>query len=325
MKYFSSKFEEHIIDNEKYNIHKNMNDFYNSMSNDFKNQNNLIFYGPAGIGKYTQSLSYIKKYSPTKLRFERKINFNYNNKKQYDFKVSDIHFEIDMALLGCHSKLLFNDIYYHILDILSARPNGNGIILCKNFHMIHSELLDIFYSYMQSLKHKNLHIVYILISENISFIPDNILNRCQLIPLKRPLKGDYIKATSKTLMQNVDIKNITNIKNIKGKVYCLDNINKNVCNKIIDKIINYKDINFLELRDNLYEIFIYNLDLHSCIFYIIKNLIIMEKIKDKNVINIITQMYKFLKLYNNNYRPIYHLEGFIFYLCIEIYGLSKSM
>ena len=325
MKYFSSKFEEHIIDNEKYNIHKNMNDFYNSMSNDFKNQNNLIFYGPAGIGKYTQSLSYIKKYSPTKLRFERKINFNYNNKKQYDFKVSDIHFEIDMALLGCHSKLLFNDIYYHILDILSARPNGNGIILCKNFHMIHSELLDIFYSYMQSLKHKNLHIVYILISENISFIPDNILNRCQLIPLKRPLKGDYIKATSKTLMQNVDIKNITNIKNIKGKVYCLDNINKNVCNKIIDKIINYKDINFLELRDNLYEIFIYNLDLHSCIFYIIKNLIIMEKIKDKNVINIITQMYKFLKLYNNNYRPIYHLEGFIFYLCIQIYGLSESM
>ena len=82
MKYFSSKFEEHIIDNEKYNIHKNMNDFYNSMSNDFKNQNNLIFYGPAGIGKYTQVLRYIKKYSPTNLRFERKINFNFNNKKQ---------------------------------------------------------------------------------------------------------------------------------------------------------------------------------------------------------------------------------------------------
>ena len=41
-------------------------------------------------------------------------------KKQYIFNVSDIHFEIDMSLLGCHAKMLFNDIYYHILDILSA-------------------------------------------------------------------------------------------------------------------------------------------------------------------------------------------------------------
>ena len=54
--------------------------------------------------------------------------------------------------------------------------------------MIHSELLDIFYSYMQSLKYKNLHIVYVLITENISFIPDNILERCQVVPVKRPLK-----------------------------------------------------------------------------------------------------------------------------------------
>lgn len=152
MKYFTSKFEEHIIENQKYNIHSNMVEFYNSMNDNFKNQNNLIFYGPSGIGKYTQVLRYIKKYSPTNLRFERKINFNFNNKKQYDFKVSDIHFEIDMALLGCHSKLLFNDIYYHILDILSARPTGYGIIVCKNFHMIHSELLDIFYSYMPIFK-----------------------------------------------------------------------------------------------------------------------------------------------------------------------------
>lgn len=160
-----------------------------------------------------------------------------------------------------------------------------------------------------------------LISENISFIPDNILNRCQVVPLKRPLKGEYIKATSKTLMNNINIKDITNIKNIKGKVHCINNINKNICNKIIDKIINYKSINFLEMRDNLYEIFIYNLDIHSCIFGIIKILIEQEKINETNIKNIIIQLHKFLKLYNNNYRPIYHLEGFIFYLCIQIYGL----
>ena len=40
---------------------------------------------------------------------------------------------------------------------LSARTNGTGIIVCKNFDHIHSELLEIFYSYMQTLlTHKNL-------------------------------------------------------------------------------------------------------------------------------------------------------------------------
>lgn len=322
MKYFASKFEEHIIESNKYNLHNNMNDFYTEMKNDVENQNNLIFYGPSGIGKYTQVLRYIKNYSPTNLRFERKINFNFNNKKQYDFKVSDVHFEIDMELLGCHAKLLFNDIYYHILDILSARPNGFGIILCKNFHMIHSELLDIFYSYMQSLKHKNLNICYILISENISFIPDNILNRCQIIPLKRPLKGDYIKITSKTLMNNIKTKDITNIKNIKGKVNNITDLNKNICDKIISKILDYKNLTFLEMRENLYEIFIYNLNIHNCIYYIVKKLIDEEKIKKDKVKNVIIKLHKFLKLFNNNYRPIYHLEGFIFYLCIQIYELQ---
>ena len=320
MKYFSSKFEEHITDCKKYNLHHSMNEFYDSMSNDILKQNNLIFYGPSGIGKYTQVLQYIKKYSPTNLRFERKISFNFNNKKQYDFKVSDIHFEIDMSLLGCHAKLLFNDIYYHILDILSARPNGFGIIICKNFHTIHSELLDIFYSYMQSLKHKNLKIVYMLVTENISFIPDNILNRCQIIPLKRPLKGDYIKATSKTLMNNINVKNITNIKNIKGKIL-LSNINKKICDKIINKIINYKIINFLDMRDNLYEIFIYNLNIFDCLFYIIKSLVNQNKLNENNIQKVLIRLYKFLKLYNNNYRPIYHLESFVFYLCIQIHEL----
>ena len=34
-----------------------------------------------------------------------------------------------------------------------------------------------------------------------------------------------------------------------------------------------------------------------------------------------TFLYRFLKLYNNNYRPIYHLESFVYYLCIVIHGL----
>ena len=85
MRYFSSKFEEYINDCKKHNMHKNMESLYNSMSNDLSKQNNLIFYGPSGIGKYTQVLHY-KKYSPTELRFERKLTL-LSNKIEYELRL----------------------------------------------------------------------------------------------------------------------------------------------------------------------------------------------------------------------------------------------
>ena len=321
MKYLSTKFEEYINEYNKYNLHPKMDPLFKSLNDDIQKQNNLIFYGASGTGKYTQVLNYIKKYSPTNLRFERKITFNFNNKKQYVFNVSDIHFEIDMSLLGCHAKVLFNDIYYHILDILSARAHGTGIIVCKNFHHIHSELLDIFYSYMQTLKHKNLKIIYILITENISFIPRNILNRCQLIPFKRPTKSAYSRVTSKSLMNDINIKNVVNIKDVKSKVRELHNMNKIVCDKILYLIKNYQEIQFLHLRDLLYDIFIYNLNIHTCLYYIVNNLVTESYLNEDTIEKIFIKLFKFLKLYNNNYRPIYHLESFIFYLCIVIHEL----
>ena len=77
------------------------------------------------------------------------------------FKISDIHFEVDMQILGCNAKILWNQLYYLIIDIVSSRANKKGIIVCKNFQDIHTELLDIFYSYMQTLHHMNINIDYI--------------------------------------------------------------------------------------------------------------------------------------------------------------------
>ena len=325
MKYQSTKFEDYIQKCKKFNLHKEIIPLLTDVNNDIKNTNNLNLYGPSGIGKYTQALNYIKKFSPTDLRFERKMNFNFDNKSDFIFKISDIHFEIDMSLLGCKAKIVFNDLYYHILDVLSSRPKGSGIILCKNFHMIHSELLEIFYSYMQTLKHKNLNLVYIILTESVSFIPNNILNRCMVVPIKRPTKSNYIKITNKSYFNNQELSSIKNIKNLKSKIYNLNNLDKKIVDSVFDYIVNYKTIKFIELRDKLYEIFIYNLDVHNFTYNIVKRLIVEGYLKENHIDNIFTKLYNFLKLYNNNYRPIYHLERFIFYLCIEIHGLQQSM
>ena len=101
----------------------------------------------------------------------------------------------------------------------------------------------------------------------------------------------------------------------------MSNINKNICDKILVLIKNYNNINFLQLRDILYEIFIYNLNIYACLNYILKTLIEDFNIDEEKTDKIVIRLYKFLKLYNNNYRPIYHLESFIFYLCIVIHEL----
>lgn len=319
LKYWSTKFEDYINECNKFNLHNNMVPFFENLSDNLLQQNHMIFYGPSGSGKYTQVLQYIKKFSPTNLRFERKINI-VSNKKEYIFKISDIHFEIDMSLLGCHAKVLFNDIYYNILDILAARPDASGIILCKNFHTIHSELLDIFYSYMQNLQHKHLNLNYIILTENISFIPRNITDRCLIVPFKRPTKTNYQKIIKKNKI-TYDINKITNIKNLKSNITELQNINKKICDQILNQIKNYKNIEYLNLRDIIYNIFIYNLNIYECIFYIVHDLITNNLIKEEKIENILFKLPKFLKLYNNNYRPIYHLENFILYLCINIHEL----
>ena len=41
------------------------------------------------------------------LKYERKMKFNFQNKREFLIKISDIHFEIDMELLGCNAKLLW--------------------------------------------------------------------------------------------------------------------------------------------------------------------------------------------------------------------------
>ena len=233
------------------------------------------------------------------------------NKQQYFFKISDIHFEVDMSLLGCNSKLLWHDIYQQIIDIVSAKHERSGIIVCKYFHEIHSELLENFYSYMQKNNSISINLKFIIISEHISFIPDNILNCCEIINVSRPSKATYTKCLKNKLPINLKLENITNIKNLHLFNEDIMLHYKIICNKIINSIININDLNFQKFRDLLYDIFIYNLDITECIWYILSSLIEKKLIKKEHLTSIMIKTYCFFQYYNNNYRPIYHVEHYL--------------
>jgi hypothetical protein len=313
MKFYETHFEEYIQENKRVNLHPKLDKIYEKFPKTLEEFKNVIFYGPSGSGKYTQMLKSIKGYSPSELKYEKKISLTYN-KQQYFFKISDIHYEIDMSLLGCNSKLLWHEIYQQIIDIISAKTDKSGIIVCKYFHEIHSELLENFYSYIQLNISIPVQLKFILITEEISFIPDNILNCCEIITISRPSKTSYIKCIKSKLPLKLEIENITNIKNLHLYNEDLMLQYRIICNKIIGCIININDLQYLKFRDIIYDIFIYNLDITDCIWYILSSLVEQKRIKREQLSDILIRTYSFFQYYNNNYRPIYHVENYLLYL-----------
>jgi hypothetical protein len=319
MKFYETHFEEYITEVNNFNLHPKLNKIYEKFPNSLNNLKNLIYYGPSGTGKYTQMLKSIKMYSPSDLKYEKKIIVTYN-KQQFFFKISDIHYEIDMSLLGCNSKLLWHEIYLQIIDIISTKTEKSGIIVCKYFHEIHSELLDNFYSYMQQNNLLHVDLKFILITEQISFIPECILNCCEKINIPRPSKISYTKCVKNKLPNNLKLNNITNIKILHNYDENLMLPYKIITNKIKKNITNINEIDFLKFRDILYDILIYNIDITTCIWDILSTLVNENKINKNNISSILINTYCFFQYYNNNYRPIYHLENYFLHIAKIIDG-----
>jgi hypothetical protein len=365
MKYYESHYEDYIHSVEKYNLHNEMNRVYNKFPNKISQLENLIFFGASGVGKYSQILYLLKKYSPSELKYDKKITIQ-TEKQEYIYKISDIHYEVDMSLLGCNSKLVWHEVFFQIVDIISVKADKIGIIICKNFHLIHTELLEIFYSYMQQYNHSHstIKIKFFIVTEHISFIPKQIINACQVIKIARPSKDRYFQTlTMGRFSTNIDsnhneprtfLKKITDYKgnhtNIKKTKDILDKIDTEgilntkelnsfssietindlpkdvfniICDNIIKEILKTSKLSFTDFRDTLYDILTYNLDVTECLWYILRFFIQNDYLNEKDTSDILKKTYTFLKYYNNNYRPIYHLESIMFYIINKIHNYNE--
>lgn len=409
MKYYDTHYEEYILSVKQHNIHPELEEIFAEFPKTIRDLGNLILYGPCGSGKYSQLLYLIERYSPSHLKYDKHVSLH-TEKQNYIYRISDIHYEIDMGLLGCHSKMLWHELFFQIVDIITMKADKVGIFVCKNFHMIHSELLDVFYSYIQhcATLSANICIRFVLITEHISFIPNNILDCCEKIAVCKPsnaeclqiilpnksllvknnkptsapasstssttatptsatpqtkktreprenresdktteppatpssLNEEYIEQISttrryitqeryhraKTAIQEMSSKNIMNLKELQmitrvSTEELPKDIFNIICDNIILEITNSHTLVFTNFRENLYDILIYNLDITECVWYILTHFIRIGAIRDAN--NILTNIYTFLKYYNNNYRPIYHLESILFYLLLEVRKQQK--
>jgi hypothetical protein len=279
-------FEHYLTKLEKVNLHPKIKKIIDTFPTNIENFKNVIVYGPENSGKYSQTLSIINRYSPTNLKYEKRVCVNSKDQKDetYILKMSDVHFEIDMFLLSCNAKILWHSIFQHIVDIISTKKIKQGIILCKNFHLIQNELLDIFYSYMQ-LQFTPVKVHFIFITEELSFIPSNIIDCCEILHIQKPYKSNQIKCKKKEETNNLQV-------------------------NVIESILkNTEKIDYVKLRNSLYNIFIYQLNIYHCLWVIYKNIA-----KDTN--KSFKHLLVFFHGYNNNYRHIYHLELLIHQLSV---------
>jgi adenylate kinase family enzyme len=465
MKYYETNYDEYLSSHETYSLHPELEELKSTFPKHISDFKNLIIYGSPGVGKYTQALTILQKYSPTKLKYDKKISVTYekqekktktstttskvvssnlhtgeetggsniinttsntkkkktetgegtmtsilqmkkvDKKQEYTYRISDIHYEIDMATLGCNSKLLWHDLFFQIVDIISVSLNPSilhnehknkkeecllfsqenktlrensstnnkidkiGIILCKNFHAIHNELLDIFYSYIRHpLHHFNIQIKFILLTEHVGFIPDNIMNACQCISVKRPSKERYLemvkihqkpfsyfseslgntnsmvlydkvtrtavfpKKKTAEILEEIDLNTIMNIKEIYSfsSLKSLQEIPTDVFNMITDalleQILHPENLKITELRNHLYELLIYNVDISECIWHIFISLIKYGSFSTKkHITEMLNEIFVFFKYYNNNYRSIYHLESIMLCMLNKIHYSSKHV
>lgn len=339
MKYYQSSFKDYLHACDNIDIHPYVDPNITIL-------NHHILYGPPGIGKYTQSLKLIKQYSPSNLKYEKRITC-FSDKGEHIYRMSDIHFEIDMSLLGCNAKQLWNDIFIQIVEIVAVKPNKIAYIICKNFHDTHSELLELFYNYIQQARNNiyNIRLYFLLICETISCLPYNILKSCHQISFKRQHTKEYSKLyinasnndLSKRKFDKQYVKNIHNIlenhpnleiTNLK-ELYTLDlsTNNQDIFNVICDTIISFitlanKELDYLQFRDMLYDILIYNINLSECLYYVLQFFITNNYLKHSNCQKLISELADELKMFNNNYRPIYHLERIFYKLLINVHEIQ---
>jgi hypothetical protein len=184
----------------------------------------------------------------------------------------------------------------------------------------------------------NIQLYFILLTEHVGFIPNNIIDRSLLVSVKRPSPASLVgirdlpehRGAISVLRENsyVNLKNIYYIKDnntdtdtdtdagILTKARSAPrSLTEIVCDNIIKEIVEYKFTG--GFRDALYDILTYDLDVIECFWIVFTHMIKINMVGDAMKTEyIMNSLYTYLKYHNSNYREIFHIERLFFLFII---------
>jgi hypothetical protein len=154
-------------------------------------------------------------------------------------------------------------------------------------------------------------IKFILTTESISFLPQNLLSKCKILAIPRPSQEVYHQCLNVPIPET-----ITNMKTIINHQPEVDQT-KSVCTKLRQTIQTLK-FTMADLREDLYTLLIFNLNIeHICL-----TLITSLSTPDTQL-RMVKETVLFLQYFNNNYRPIYHLEKYMYSLMTIVHNIKN--
>lgn len=318
-------FEEYIDNNTHVDLHPSF--LQETLPQQMSELRPLILFGPSGVGKYTQALQLIRRYSPSDLKYEKKIVVTLP-KQTLSMKVSDVHYEVDMSLLGCNSRSIWGELIQRIMDSIAVKPGRSGIVLCRQLHETHNELLMQLHAYLRSPFHQSIHMTFIFLTEQLACLPNNLRKECAVCCMARPSSEQYKQLGIGGEIEPHQISNIRLARSIANNpAWSLAILQPH--ESLSDKLLNHMKLLqetavsrsaplFLTIREIIYDMFIHNVAIEEVIWYIIQSLIKEGLMPTSKLTNVYMQLCFFLKCYNNNYRPIYHVERFVLYLVNEL-------
>lgn len=134
-----------------------------------------------------------------------------------------------------------------------------------------------------------------------------------------------IKETPVRLTSKFRLETITNIKALKSNMTELTEPHENICNCIVDIILSPDaQLKYDALRERLYDILTYDINIQECVWSILRRLLQEGSLLPEMMDDIMIQTYTFFQYFNNNYRPIYHLENFVLLLVCKIHGYKHQ-
>ena len=158
------------------------------------------------------------------------------------------------------------------------------------------------------------------------------MNICDIKCLYKPSSEDYsnLLEVNASNTDHSDISNydFTNLKELYYYNKIPDNSRDNF-DTITHNIINFiiqcdSKTDLCEFREILYDILTYNIDIEECYYGVLCHFIENNLISQKNMIEFIQNINNNIKYYNNNYRPIYHIERLFYNILVNYHNGNKK-
>jgi len=163
-------------------------------------QEDLIVYGTNGSNKEEVVGSYLESISPSGLKYERKLVCE-TSRSQFFVRVSDIHYSLDLNLLGPAGLVMWNCIIDRIRESIAASGKREGLVVCYSVEGYSAETLDAIGQCLGDLMGRTVRVFFWFITSSMCCLPRRIAECCAVhrIPQDRIVRKSWETLSSENM------------------------------------------------------------------------------------------------------------------------------